>query len=132
MRNGRAFAKKARSSAFPDHTFPRSLPIHSPSLSPPPHSHAGLAAVALGTLVGSQNYKYYVYKLQQVPLVMPILKFGVAFPLTYHYLGGLRHLAWDNIIGHNLESMAKTGYAAVAVAGAVSVVAAFTEFDEES
>lgn len=25
----------------------------------------------------------------------PVLKFGVAFPLVYHYLGGLRHLAWD-------------------------------------
>eukprot|EP00551_Chaetoceros_affinis_P000366 CAMPEP_0203635944 /NCGR_PEP_ID=MMETSP0088-20131115/2605_1 /ASSEMBLY_ACC=CAM_ASM_001087 /TAXON_ID=426623 /ORGANISM="Chaetoceros affinis, Strain CCMP159" /LENGTH=146 /DNA_ID=CAMNT_0050489955 /DNA_START=168 /DNA_END=608 /DNA_ORIENTATION=- len=23
-------------------------------------------------------------------------KFTVAFPLVYHYLGGVRHLAWDN------------------------------------
>eukprot|EP00563_Minutocellus_polymorphus_P020576 CAMPEP_0197724386 /NCGR_PEP_ID=MMETSP1434-20131217/6330_1 /TAXON_ID=265543 /ORGANISM="Minutocellus polymorphus, Strain CCMP3303" /LENGTH=205 /DNA_ID=CAMNT_0043309743 /DNA_START=9 /DNA_END=626 /DNA_ORIENTATION=- len=24
-------------------------------------------------------------------------KFGVAFPVVYHYLGGLRHLAWDRM-----------------------------------
>ncbi len=23
-------------------------------------------------------------------------KFTVAFPIVYHYLGGVRHLAWDN------------------------------------
>ena len=23
-------------------------------------------------------------------------KFAVAFPVVYHYLGGLRHLIWDN------------------------------------
>lgn len=23
-------------------------------------------------------------------------KFSVAFPFVYHYLGGLRHLVWDN------------------------------------
>jgi len=25
-----------------------------------------------------------------------IAKFSVAFPFIYHYLGGLRHLVWDN------------------------------------
>ena len=25
----------------------------------------------------------------------PAAKFVVAFPLTYHYLGGLRHFVWD-------------------------------------
>ena len=25
-----------------------------------------------------------------------VAKFSVAFPFIYHYLGGLRHLVWDN------------------------------------
>jgi hypothetical protein len=39
--------------------------------------------------------------------------------------------AWDHVIGHNLESMQRTGYAAMAVAGGLSLIAMFTEFDEE-
>jgi len=27
--------------------------------------------------------------------VGPLLKFGVAFPLVYHYMGGIRHIMWD-------------------------------------
>lgn len=29
-------------------------------------------------------------------IVAPVAKFVVAFPLVYHYLGGLRHYLWDN------------------------------------
>jgi succinate dehydrogenase (ubiquinone) cytochrome b560 subunit len=29
-------------------------------------------------------------------LVTAGAKFSVAFPVVYHYLGGLRHLVWDN------------------------------------
>jgi succinate dehydrogenase (ubiquinone) cytochrome b560 subunit len=29
-------------------------------------------------------------------IVAPMAKFVVAFPLVYHYLGGLRHYIWDN------------------------------------
>merc|ERR1719267_432488 len=28
--------------------------------------------------------------------VAPLAKFVVAFPLVYHYLGGVRHVIWDN------------------------------------
>ena len=30
------------------------------------------------------------------PLLGGLTKFTVAFPLVYHYMGGVRHLAWDN------------------------------------
>lgn len=30
-----------------------------------------------------------------VAVIGNLAKFSVAFPLVYHYLGGLRHLAWD-------------------------------------
>ena len=29
-------------------------------------------------------------------LIGGVAKFSVAFPFIYHYLGGLRHLVWDN------------------------------------
>lgn len=31
-----------------------------------------------------------------IPGFTPLSKFIVAFPLSYHYLGGMRHLVWDN------------------------------------
>ncbi len=30
------------------------------------------------------------------PVVGGLAKFSVAFPLVYHYFGGIRHLAWDH------------------------------------
>lgn len=35
--------------------------------------------------------------LGSVGLIVPaVSKFSVAFPLGYHYLGGVRHFVWDN------------------------------------
>jgi succinate dehydrogenase (ubiquinone) cytochrome b560 subunit len=33
--------------------------------------------------------------LGSIPLLGHVFKFGVAFPLVYHYLGGIRHIVWD-------------------------------------
>ena len=30
------------------------------------------------------------------PVIAGAAKFSLAFPLVYHYLGGVRHLAWDH------------------------------------
>ena len=30
------------------------------------------------------------------PIIATGAKFSVAFPIVYHYLGGIRHLAWDS------------------------------------
>lgn len=30
------------------------------------------------------------------PIIGGVAKFSVSFPLVYHYLGGVRHLAWDH------------------------------------
>lgn len=43
------------------------------------------AALELMSTIGSQG-----------GLVVAGAKFAVAFPFIYHYLGGLRHLVWDN------------------------------------
>lgn len=52
---------------------------------------AGWAALSvgdLGTAIASFKEAY--------PLLVVPAKFAVAFPLLYHYLGGLRHLYWDH------------------------------------
>ena len=36
----------------------------------------------------------------------PVLKFGVAFPLVYHYICGIRHVVWDKyVMGFNNDAM---------------------------
>jgi len=57
----------------------------------------GMAGLAVIALVAPKDFRYYVYKLQQYPLINAVVKFGVAFPLSYHFFGGLRHLV--SIIG---------------------------------
>jgi succinate dehydrogenase (ubiquinone) cytochrome b560 subunit len=54
--------------------------------------------------------------------VGPILKFAVAFPLVYHYLGGVRHIVWDK----TPESLTneQVQQASVALIGAATVVSA--------
>lgn len=54
--------------------------------------------MSISSLVGTHDMKYYIYQIQQYPLISALLKFGVAFPLTYHYLGGLRHLVRDLLL----------------------------------
>lgn len=53
---------------------------------------AGTALGALGMLVASHPAAYYVEAMREIPGLLPLVKFGVAAPLTYHYIGGLRHL----------------------------------------
>lgn len=57
----------------------------------------GLAALAGVALASERKFPQHVHALQQVPLLNAAVKFGVAFPLSYHLMGGLRHIAWDNV-----------------------------------
>ena len=43
---------------------------------------AGVDVAALATTLGESQ-------------VAPVFKLAVAFPLVYHYLGGVRHMVWD-------------------------------------
>lgn len=56
---------------------------------------AGIATVEL--VNGSGSSMQLMQDIASTgPLVAGAAKFSVAFPLTYHYLGGVRHLAWDH------------------------------------
>lgn len=52
----------------------------------------GLSALAIASLPSSMTLSEALWNLQQYPAANAIVKFGVVFPLSYHYLGGLRHL----------------------------------------
>ena len=42
----------------------------------------------------------------------PVFKFGVAFPLVYHYAAGIRHLYWDHMVkGFSNEEMQSSSVA---------------------
>lgn len=51
----------------------------------------GAGAIAL---VGDLPSTIAAFK-SAVPLLVYPVKAAVAFPLVYHYAGGLRHIAWD-------------------------------------
>merc|ERR1712070_911432 len=57
--------------------------------------------------------------------IAPLAKFSVAFPLSYHYVVGIRHLVWDNkpeLLTN--EEVTKTSYAVLGVSVGVSAIAA--------
>jgi len=87
----------------------------------------GFAILSPAVLSPFKPWKHYVYQLQQMPILNAIVKFGVAFPFAYHTLGGVRHLLWDNVIGHTPELARKTGPAIIAAGVAIGLVAAVVE-----
>ena len=57
--------------------------------------------------------------------VGPVLKFGVAFPLVYHYVAGIRHVIWDKYVyGFNNDAMHQSSLLVAGSSLAISGVAA--------
>lgn len=58
----------------------------------------GCAGLGFLELVGGSGTSYWVMETigSQGFLISSGAKFGVSFTILYHYLGALRHLAWDN------------------------------------
>lgn len=51
-----------------------------------------------------------------------LLMFGWSFALFYHLCNGIRHLVWDAGAGLDLETARMTGYAAIGVAAALTLL----------
>ena len=88
---------------------------------------AGMGAAAMGidcdipSIV--QSFK------ESAPILVPVAKFAVAFPLSYHFLGGARHLYWDATLkGFDTKSMDMSSYALFGSSLAISVIAMFVSF----
>jgi len=52
-----------------------------------------------------------------------LLLFGWTAALFYHFLNGIRHLAWDLGYGFEIPTMYKTGWAVVAGTGVLTLLA---------
>ena len=56
----------------------------------------------------------------------PVFKFGVAFPLVYHYAAGIRHLYWDHMVkGFSNEEMQSSSVALLLTTTVTSAGIAF-------
>ncbi|VDN22222.1 unnamed protein product [Dibothriocephalus latus] len=51
----------------------------------------------------------YVNSYHLGPYVLGSCKFILCYPLVYHYLNGMRHLAWDYAIGFDMKTVNTTG-----------------------
>jgi len=57
--------------------------------------------------------------------VGPVMKFGVAFPLVYHYIVGVRHYMWDTKIDTlQNEQCQSSSMAVFGAGGGISLIAA--------
>ncbi|BHF66168.1 hypothetical protein AAHC03_05664 [Spirometra sp. Aus1] len=82
------------------------------------HRATGIAMALVWTSVGCAGFFYtghfdamldYVNSFHLGPYVLGSCKFVLAYPLVYHYLNGMRHLAWDYAIGFDMKTVNTTG-----------------------
>ncbi|XP_059164062.1 succinate dehydrogenase cytochrome b560 subunit, mitochondrial-like isoform X2 [Physella acuta] len=67
----------------------------------------------------------YIRNLSLGPVIIYALKYIFAFPVTYHFLNGLRHLAWDAGYGFGLKTLYKSAYFVMALTAVVSTYFVF-------
>lgn len=88
---------------------------------------AGVTGIGALTLMGI-DAPSMMQTIGATPIA-PILKFAVAFPLTFHYLGGVRHIIWDHQPDQlTNEDVSRSSYQLFACSGVISVALAFMKF----
>ncbi|XP_018560965.1 succinate dehydrogenase cytochrome b560 subunit, mitochondrial [Anoplophora glabripennis] len=76
-------------------------------------------ALGLGAVVLPESIPYYIEELECAQLgsaFISTLKFLLAFPLTYHFWNGIRHLLWDTGKFLTIKEVYITGYVMLALA----------------
>ena len=85
---------------------------------------SGLAIVIAGaTIVGGGDCASDIVEsgVAAFPMLVMPAKFAIAWPLTYHWLGNMRHMYWDlTAKGFNNITMLHTSYGIVAATTAIS------------
>jgi succinate dehydrogenase (ubiquinone) cytochrome b560 subunit len=83
----------------------------------------GTTAIGAGALVGMDVAS--MASTIGSSAVGPVAKLAVAFPLIYHYIGGVRHVLWDRSPEMlTTESVEKSSYIVFGGSAALAVVAA--------
>lgn len=81
----------------------------------------GMYSVGIGALLGMDT-AHMMYTLGQSGLG-PLIKMSVAFPLSFHLFGGLRHLYWEKSPeGLNPETQRQASIFLLGAASAVTLV----------
>uniref|UniRef100_A0A8C7UHZ4 Succinate dehydrogenase cytochrome b560 subunit, mitochondrial n=1 Tax=Oncorhynchus mykiss TaxID=8022 RepID=A0A8C7UHZ4_ONCMY len=89
-------------------------------------SLSGISAFALLALVLPGNYPYYldlIHSLSVGPALLSLAKFGIAFPVSYHTLNGIRHLFWDSGKGFKIPEVYRSGYVVIVLSILTSIAA---------
>jgi len=78
-------------------------------------------AITLFMLPGDfTHYLNLVASLNIGPAILTAAKYLLAFPVSYHYINGIRHLAWDWAMGFGLKETYATGKFVFALAWIVA------------
>merc|ERR1711976_239389 len=100
-----------------------------PMITSLPHRVTGIGmgvvlyGISFGLFLAPGYFPSYIAAVQAFnisPLIMWPAKTIVAFPLVYHYINGIRHLAWDVGYGYKLGTQYKTGYFVFATAAGIA------------
>lgn len=82
---------------------------------------------ALGLAAKGHDVAYWTQfaKDQHMILLPALLKFGIAFPLSFHTLNGLRHLGWDSGKWLEVSEMFSTGKVVLGASAVLGLAALF-------
>ncbi|KAJ8316126.1 hypothetical protein KUTeg_006140 [Tegillarca granosa] len=75
------------------------------------------------------NFPYYIDLIHNANIPHALItaaKYVLAFPITYHYINGIRHLAWDWATGFSMKATYNSGYFVMTLA--LLVTAVFVNF----
>lgn len=73
-----------------------------------------MVAFGVGAVVLPHDFSYYMDVVQAWQLSGSTIaagKFALAYPLTYHFVNGIRHLFWDTGKGLKMKDVYTSGYA---------------------
>ncbi|XP_077581381.1 succinate dehydrogenase cytochrome b560 subunit, mitochondrial [Stigmatopora nigra] len=75
-----------------------------------------ISAFAVAALVLPGSYPHYldlINSLSVGPFLIGLAKVGIAFPVSYHTLNGIRHLFWDVGKGFKIPEVYRSGYTVI-------------------
>ncbi|KAJ4937380.1 hypothetical protein JOQ06_001941 [Pogonophryne albipinna] len=87
-----------------------------------------ISAFALAALVLPETYPHYldlIHSLSVGPYLIGLAKFGLAFPVSFHTLNGIRHLWWDLGKGFSIPEVYRSGYTVIGLSIITSLAVAF-------
>ncbi|CAH8481089.1 unnamed protein product [Heterobilharzia americana] len=97
------------------------------------HRATGIAMSVVWSSVGIAAFFFtghygavldYIKNMHLGTAVTTACKFLLCYPLVYHYLNGMRHLAWDYAIGFPIKTCNTTGFIALGLSLVISAVLA--------